>query len=117
MALISRLYNQIIELFRILAGVVVFGIFLLIVSDVLLRIFSLPLWTYSSGVVEYGLLWFTMLAAPWLVRIKGHVFIDAVTQLLPGGIDPPALQGGHSPVFGMPCRMDPVPSLKRIGIL
>ena len=24
-----------------------------------------------------------MLAAPWLVRIKGHVFIDAVTQLLP----------------------------------
>ena len=24
-----------------------------------------------------------MLAAPWLVRIKGHVFIDAVTQFLP----------------------------------
>jgi C4-dicarboxylate transporter DctQ subunit len=86
LALISRLYDQLIELFRLLSGVVVFSIFLLIVSDVLLRIFSLPLWTYSSGVVEYGLLWFTMLAAPWLVRIKGHVFIDAVTQMLPGGL-------------------------------
>ena len=26
-----------------------------------------------------------MLAAPWLTRVKGHVFIDAVTQLLPPG--------------------------------
>ena len=85
MALISRLYSNLIDLLRILSGVVVFAIFVLIVSDVLFRIFGLPLWTYSSGVVEYGLLWFTMLGAPWLARIKGHVFIDAVTQLLPTG--------------------------------
>ena len=37
----------------------------------------------THGLVEYGLLWFTMLAAPWLARVKGHVFIDAVTQMLP----------------------------------
>ena len=85
MALISRLYSQFIDLLRILSGVVVFIIFVLIVSDVLLRLTGLPLWTYSSGVVEYSLLWFTMLGAPWLARIKGHVFIDAVTQLLPAG--------------------------------
>lgn len=85
MALISRLYNHFIDLLRILSGVVVFIIFMLIVSDVLFRLFRLPLWTYSSGVVEYGLLWFTMLAAPWLARIKGHVFIDAATRLLPPG--------------------------------
>ena len=29
------------------------------------------------------LLFFTMFAAPWLVRVKGHVFIDAITQLMP----------------------------------
>ena len=33
--------------------------------------------------VEYILLYYTMFAAPWLVRIKGHVFIDAVTQFFP----------------------------------
>ena len=39
----------------------------------------------TLGVVEYGLLWFTILAAPWLARIKGHVFIDAVAELLSPG--------------------------------
>ena len=85
MALISHLYDKFIDLLRILSGVVVVIIFLLIVTDVILRGFRLPTWTYSSGLVEYGLLWFTMLGAPWLARIKGHVFIDAVTQLLPPG--------------------------------
>ena len=57
--------------------------FLLIVSDVLIRTVGLKPWLYSSVLVEYGLLWFTMLAAPWLARNKAHVFIDAITQLLP----------------------------------
>ena len=39
--------------------------------------------SYTLGVVEYGLLWFTMLGAPWLVRMKGHVFVDSLVQLLP----------------------------------
>jgi TRAP-type C4-dicarboxylate transport system permease small subunit len=77
---------------RALSGVVVFCIFILIVVDVGIRLVGHSVgvqpWTYSAGVVEYGLLWFAMLAAPWLVRIKGHVFIDAVTQLLP-----PRIQG------------------------
>ena len=74
---------------RALSGVIVFGIFVLIVVDVGIRFvgptLGIQAWIYSFGVVEYGLLWFAMLAAPWLVRIKGHVFIDAITQLLPPG--------------------------------
>jgi len=83
LAHIARLYNGLIDGLRILAGVVVFGIFALIVADVLMRLVGLPLWIYASGAVEYGLLWFAMLGAPWLVRVKGHVFIDAATRLLP----------------------------------
>lgn len=83
MALIASLYNQIILLFRILSGIVVVCIFLLIVTDVLVRLAGFSPWIYSSGLVEYGLLWFTMLSAPWLARIKGHVFIDAVKILMP----------------------------------
>jgi len=69
------------------SGLVIFGVFVLIVVDVGLTIvakwgWGIVPWDRTHGFVEYGLLWFTMLAAPWLARVKGHVFIDAVTQLL-----------------------------------
>ena len=86
MALIAKLYSQLLFLLRVLSGIVIFCIFLLIVTDVLVRLAGFSPWIYSSGVVEYGLLWFTMLGAPWLARIKGHVFIDAVTQLMPKNV-------------------------------
>ncbi|MGA7488482.1 MAG: TRAP transporter small permease subunit [Xanthobacteraceae bacterium] len=80
---IAAVYLRFILLLKALAGVIIFGVFVLIVSDVMIRLVGLKPWLYSSVLVEYGLLWFTMLAAPWLARIKGHVFIDAITQLLP----------------------------------
>jgi C4-dicarboxylate transporter, DctQ subunit len=76
-------YNGLINGLRYLAGVVIFGIFVLIVTDVFVRLIGLRPWLYSSILVEYGLLWFAMLAAPYLVHTKGHVFIDVITQLLP----------------------------------
>jgi C4-dicarboxylate transporter, DctQ subunit len=83
---IGTIYLHFIDLLKALSGAVIFAVFLLIVSDVLIRTVGLKPWIYSSVLVEYGLLWFTMLAAPWLARNKGHVFIDAITQLLPGSI-------------------------------
>ena len=73
---------------------VVFAVFLLIISDVIMSVFvainrklqwfdpTISSWDGTHGLVEYGLLWFTMLAAPWLARTKGHVFIDAVTEIM-----------------------------------
>lgn len=87
MTQISAAYLWLLNALRALSGVVVFCIFLLIVVDVGIRMagpmIGVQPWIYSSGVVEYGLLWFAMLAAPWLTRVKGHVFIDALTQLVP----------------------------------
>ena len=77
-------YNALIIGLKNLSGVVIFAAFALIVVDVFVRLVGLSPSTYTIGIVEYGLLWFTMLAAPWLVRRKGHVFIDALTQLMPG---------------------------------
>ena len=70
----------------VLAGILIFLSFAMIVVDVTLRIVGLRPLIFTIPVVEYILLWFTMLAAPWLVRIKGHVFIDALTRILPSGI-------------------------------
>ncbi len=85
MSSITVAYNGLINGLRCLAGVVIFGIFVLIVTDVFVRLIGIRPWLYASIVVEYGLLWFAMLAAPHLVRTKGHVFIDAITRLLPQG--------------------------------
>jgi C4-dicarboxylate transporter DctQ subunit len=38
-------------------------------------------WLFTSA--EYGLLYMTMLGAPWLVRERGHVHIELVTAALP----------------------------------
>ena len=64
---------------------IVLAIFVLIALDVILPLVGIQPWDGTLGVVEYGLLWFTILAAPWLARIRGHVFIDAVAEMLPPG--------------------------------
>lgn len=82
MQLVSRVHDWVLNALKVGSGIVIFGVFVLIVVDVTLTILEIPPWHATHGLVEYGLLWFTMLGAPWLARIKGHVFIDAVTQLL-----------------------------------
>ena len=80
MQILTRAHDWLLDALKILAGVVVFAIFLLIVVDVALTTLGITPFEGTIGLVEYGLLWFTMLGAPWLARIKGHVFIDALTQ-------------------------------------
>ena len=85
MQAISKAHAWLINALKTLSCLIVFLIFVLIVMDVLLPLVGLQPWEGTLGVVEYGLLWFTILAAPWLARIKGHVFIDAVAELLSPG--------------------------------
>ena len=80
---ITRAYNFAIQLMRVLAGIQIFTVFVLICADVLMRLVGLQPWIYSTIIVEYSLLWFAMLGAPYLVRTKGHVFIDALMIMLP----------------------------------
>ena len=80
---IGKAYDFVIKGLAVCAGIVIFVAFVLIVIDVSIRILGFQPPAFTIAVVEYILLYFTMLAAPWLVRIKGHVFIDAITQFLP----------------------------------
>lgn len=85
MQLLSTAHIWLINALKFVAGIIVLVIFVLITLDVLLPLIGIQPWDGTLGVVEYGLLWFTILAAPWLARIKGHVFIDAVAEMLPPG--------------------------------
>lgn len=42
--------------------------------------------SFTLAVVEYALLWFAILAAPYLVRQRGHVTIEAVVSILPDAV-------------------------------
>ena len=78
-----KIYNYVLYGMAYCSGVTIFIAVVLIVIDVGMRITGFDPFVFVLTAVEYILLYFTMLAAPWLVRIKGHVFIDAVTQFLP----------------------------------
>lgn len=60
------------------------ALFLIIIYDVTIRTIGLPPPPWASVFAEYSLLFFAMAAAPYLVRNKGHVFVEAVTSKLPG---------------------------------
>ena len=77
------MYNHLLHGMAICAGITITIAVVLIIIDVLMRITGLDPLLFILTTVEYILLWFTMLAAPYLLRIKGHVFIDAVTQFFP----------------------------------
>ena len=73
-----RLYDGLVSALAALAGVATVLIFALIIIDVTVReVFGSSL-NFTIGVVEYALLYFTMFAAPYLVRTRGHVYIEAV---------------------------------------
>jgi len=62
-------------------------IFVMITIDVSIReVLKITPPLFTSTIVEYGLLYITMLSAPWLVRQRGHVAIEAVVQILPPNI-------------------------------
>ena len=42
--------------------------------------------SFTLAVVEYSLLWFAMSAAPYLVRQRGHVTIEAVVSIVPDAV-------------------------------
>lgn len=62
---------------------IVAALFLLIVLDVSLRTVGVKPFAFTLAVVEYGLLYFAMCAAPYLVRTRGHVVIEAIVAQLP----------------------------------
>lgn len=86
MGMIVKGYNFVLHALAVCSGIVIFAAFLMIVIDVTIRILGFSPPAYTIAVVEYILLYFTIMAAPWLVRQKGHVFIDAVTQFLPPAV-------------------------------
>ena len=76
---IGRLSWLCVALAKLLIGIVI----LLVIADVVARNFGLKAMTWAISATEYSLLYITFLSMPWLVRIKGHVFVTFLRALFP----------------------------------
>jgi TRAP-type C4-dicarboxylate transport system permease small subunit len=76
---IAALYRRLLELLAVIAGAMLAAMALAIVVDVVLRNLGFQPPGHIFTLTEYSLLYVTMLAAPWLVRVKGHVYIELLT--------------------------------------
>jgi C4-dicarboxylate transporter DctQ subunit len=78
-AILAALYLRLLELLAVVAGVLLAAMAVAIVLDVVVRNLGLQPPAHTLTLTEYGLLYVTMLGAPWLVREKGHVYIELLT--------------------------------------
>jgi TRAP-type C4-dicarboxylate transport system permease small subunit len=78
--------NGINKALAFICGVLLGLTALCIAADVIARGLGLqpPPWTVAGS--EFIMLYVTVLGAPYMVRIKGHVFVEALIMNLPQGI-------------------------------
>lgn len=83
MTALSKAYGALLYGMAIIAGATLVWLMIAVIVSVMMRNLGLQpfAWLFTSN--EYGLLYMTMLGAPWLVREKGHVHIELVTSALP----------------------------------
>lgn len=83
MNLLRRGYDAVLYSMAFIAAAMLVWLMVSVVISVLMRNLGIQpfAWLFTSA--EYGLLYITMLGAPWLVREKGHVHIELVTAALP----------------------------------
>lgn len=86
MKALARLYTGLIEGLATLAGLMVAGVCLLIVYDVIARNLGLQPPDSTVALTEYALLYFTMAAAPWLVRTRGHIVVEVLHSRFQGSV-------------------------------
>ena len=98
MRLINQCYTAVLYGMAGIAAATLVWIMVSVITSVVMRNAGLQpfAWLFTSA--EYGLLYMTMLGAPWLVREKGHVHIELVTAVLP-----PALRQVVSRMVALLC--------------
>lgn len=83
MRTVSKIYNGLIIGLAIVAGLMLAVILAGIVLDVTMRTLGYNALQWYSAIAEYCLLFSTMLAAPWLIRLKGHVVVESLYLAMP----------------------------------
>lgn len=78
---LGRLHALILASLAGLAGAILLAICLVVAVDVAAHAMRLGFFGWTQDFASYGLLYSTLLAAPWLLREQGHVAIDNIRRL------------------------------------
>ena len=80
---LSRCYDAVLHGMAWLAGIMMVAMMAMIVVDVALRNLGYQSSAHFFTFTEYFLLLIPLLGAPWLVREKGHIYIELLVVALP----------------------------------
>lgn len=83
MSAITKSYRVLLYAMAYVAGATLVWLMVAVIASVVMRNLGIQPFAWLFTSTEYGLLYMTMLGAPWLVREKGHVHIELVTSALP----------------------------------
>ncbi|MEM9223647.1 MAG: TRAP transporter small permease subunit [Pseudomonadota bacterium] len=78
-----RLWRGLLTALAGIAGAIIALMFFFIVLDVTMRSLGYQPPLFTGTFIEFGLLYCTMLAAPWLIGRDGHIRVRALTDRLP----------------------------------
>jgi TRAP-type C4-dicarboxylate transport system permease small subunit len=81
---LAAAYGRLLGALAALAAAILAAAVVLITLDVAMRNFGIQPPAHTLALTEYGLLYATMLGAPWLLRVHGHVHVEVVVNALPG---------------------------------
>jgi len=79
-------YDALISVFAVLAGLMILSAAAVVCADVLLRALSTHSLPWAFEVTEFLLVYIPLLTFPWLARRQQHIIIDAFTNLLPSHV-------------------------------
>ena len=82
MKTVARIYDAVLHGMAVLAGVLMAAMMATICIDVALRNLGYQSSAHFFTFSEYALLLIPCLGAPWLVREKGHVYVEIVLMYL-----------------------------------
>lgn len=81
---IDRIYVGLLKALAVLGAVLILISVGLVILNVVSRAAGFGPFRFTIAVVEYILLYFVLLVAPYLLRIRGHVMVDFVVKHLAG---------------------------------
>ncbi|MDX5358058.1 MAG: TRAP transporter small permease [Rhodobacterales bacterium] len=83
MKLLFDLTGRASQLLAVIARLLIGALVLLVVSDVAVRNLGMRPLGWAVNTSEFFLLYITFLSMPWLIRSKGHVFVEFLRIALP----------------------------------
>lgn len=83
MSALLRLVDRLVAVMALLGGVYLVVIMVGIVFQATARSLGYSGSSHIFTFTEFGLLYIAMLGSPWLVRLRGHVYIEIVTAAAP----------------------------------